>query len=226
MHMETAQTAPVSEPTMAFTIEARMDRESATLVAAAPLRRDRAGRRPPHHAATTSSPATADAADAVRNAVGRVEMTVRAEVASVELPIEQVLALAARRRAAPRRARRGRRDDLRGRDSRPPRHARPQRRPARGPGHRATRGERGMSTDDALVKLGPVHDGGGLRRAGDVRAGTGDRRRGRRGDGREAPARGRARAGRGDDGLLRRRRHGRQPVRDDGRGRARAWPPP
>ena len=31
MHMETAQTAPVSEPTLALTIEARMERESATL---------------------------------------------------------------------------------------------------------------------------------------------------------------------------------------------------
>src|SRR5215211_5853233 len=34
-------------------------------------------------------------ASAVREAVGRVEMTVRAEVASVDLPIEQVLSLQA-----------------------------------------------------------------------------------------------------------------------------------
>ncbi|MGH2948384.1 MAG: FliM/FliN family flagellar motor switch protein, partial [Solirubrobacteraceae bacterium] len=34
-------------------------------------------------------------AERVRRAVGRVDMTVRAEVASVELPIEQVLALQA-----------------------------------------------------------------------------------------------------------------------------------
>jgi flagellar motor switch protein FliM len=93
MHMETAQTAPVSEPTMAFTIEARMDRESATLSLLVPY----AAIAPVADRLTARDdvvPATADAADAVRNAVGRVEMTVRAEVASVELPIEEVLALA------------------------------------------------------------------------------------------------------------------------------------
>src|SRR3954462_12323272 len=35
----------------------------------------------------------ADRGSAVRQAVGRVEMTVRAEVAAVDLPIEEVLAL-------------------------------------------------------------------------------------------------------------------------------------
>src|SRR4051794_33187508 len=93
MHVDTAQTAPVSEPTLAFTIEARMDRESATIALLVP------------HAAIApvidrltareEGDAVGDAhtADAVRSAVGRVEMTVRAEVASVELPIEEVLAL-------------------------------------------------------------------------------------------------------------------------------------
>ena len=91
-----------------------MDRDSATLVAAAPLLRDRAGRATASHRATTSPATATTRAAAVRD--GRragVEMTVRAEVAAVELPIEQVLALAARRRAAPRRARRRRRDALR-----------------------------------------------------------------------------------------------------------------
>jgi flagellar motor switch protein FliM len=93
MHVDTAQTAPVSEPTLAFTIEARMDRESATIALLVP------------HAAIApvidrltareEGDATGDAhtAEAVRSAVGRVEMTVRAEVAAVELPIEEVLAL-------------------------------------------------------------------------------------------------------------------------------------
>ena len=93
MHVDTAQTAPVSEPTLAFTIEARMDRESATIAlllphaAIAPVS-DRL-------TAREDGDAVGDAhtADAVRSAVGRVEMTVRAEVASVELPIEEVLAL-------------------------------------------------------------------------------------------------------------------------------------
>jgi flagellar motor switch protein FliM len=93
MHLDTAQTAPVSEPTLAFTIEARMDRESATIgllvpyAAVAPVV-DRMSARDDAGAAGDG-----EAAEAVRSAVGRVEMTVRAEVASVELPIEQVLAL-------------------------------------------------------------------------------------------------------------------------------------
>jgi flagellar motor switch protein FliM len=91
-HLDTVQTAPVSEPTLAFTIEARMDRESATIAlllpyaAIAPVA-DRLGAR------DDVASAGGEGADAVRSAVGRVEMTVRAEVASVELPIEQVLAL-------------------------------------------------------------------------------------------------------------------------------------
>jgi len=92
MHLETAQTAPVSEPTLALTMEARMERESSTLAlllpysAIAPVahrfssRDDVGGENP-------------DEAAAVRRAVGRVEMTVRAEVAAVDLPIEQVLGL-------------------------------------------------------------------------------------------------------------------------------------
>jgi flagellar motor switch protein FliM len=93
MHLDTAQTAPVSEPTLAFTIEARMDRESSTIgllvpYAAIAAVADRLGARDDARDAGAG-----EAAEAVRSAVGRVEMTVRAEVASVELPIEQVLAL-------------------------------------------------------------------------------------------------------------------------------------
>ena len=94
MHMETAQTAPVSEPTLALTMEARMERDSATLALLLPYSsiasvahrfssRDDVG-------ATDDEVQSA----AVREAVGRVEMTVRAEVAAVDLPIEQVLGLA------------------------------------------------------------------------------------------------------------------------------------
>jgi flagellar motor switch protein FliM len=92
MHLETAQTAPVSEPTLALTMEARLNGDSATLALLLP------------HAAIAgvahrfnSRDEVADPASggspAVRDAVGRVEMTVRAEVAAVELPIEDVLAL-------------------------------------------------------------------------------------------------------------------------------------
>jgi flagellar motor switch protein FliM len=95
-HMETAQMVSVSEPTLTVTIEARLDGGSSTLAlllpwsAIAPVA-DRfsaiddaalAGRGPGE-------------AESVRRAVGRVDVAVRAEVAAVELPIEQVLALQA-----------------------------------------------------------------------------------------------------------------------------------
>jgi flagellar motor switch protein FliM len=91
-HLETAQLVSVSEPTLSFTMEARFNGVSSTIVlllpwsAIAPVA-DRFAQRD-------------DAPDRgeeeirrVRRAVGGVDMTVRAEVASVELPIEQVLAL-------------------------------------------------------------------------------------------------------------------------------------
>jgi flagellar motor switch protein FliM len=92
-HLETAQMVPVSEPTLTLTIEARLNGVSSTLAlmlpwsAIAPVA-DRFAARDDASAVR----GTGEAAD-VRRAVGRVEMTVRAEVASVELPIEQVLAL-------------------------------------------------------------------------------------------------------------------------------------
>ena len=95
-------------------------------------------------------------ASAVREAVGRVEMTVRAEVAAIDLPIEQVLALqtgdvlrldAARRRG---------RDAVRRRRAGASGDARPQRGPPRGPGDRTT-GRRVMTTDEALRRAGRVH---------------------------------------------------------------------
>jgi len=93
MHLETAQTAPVSEPTLALTMEARLNGDSATLALLLPYtaiadvahrfnsREDLAGEGVGNRSA------------AVRDAVGRVEMTVRAEIAAVDVPIEQVLAL-------------------------------------------------------------------------------------------------------------------------------------
>jgi flagellar motor switch protein FliM len=95
-HMETAQMVSVSEPTLSFMMEARLSGLSATLAllipwsAIAPVanqfaaREDgKAGGRSDHEA------------NSVRRAVGDVEMTVRAEVASVAMPIEAVLALKA-----------------------------------------------------------------------------------------------------------------------------------
>jgi flagellar motor switch protein FliM len=91
-HLETAQMVPVSEPTLTFTMEARLAGNSTTVAlllpwsAIAPVA-DR-------FAARDDAPDRgAEEIDRVRRAVGGVGMTVRAEVASIELPIEQVLAL-------------------------------------------------------------------------------------------------------------------------------------
>jgi flagellar motor switch protein FliM len=93
MHLETAQMAPVSEPTLAMTMEARLEGTSSTVAlllpwtAIAPVadrfasRDDMMGSQRPEDA------------QSVRRAVSRVEMTVRAEVAAIEMPIEEVLAL-------------------------------------------------------------------------------------------------------------------------------------
>jgi flagellar motor switch protein FliM len=91
-HLETAQMVPVSEPTLTFTMEARFNGVSSTVVmllpwsAIAPVA-DR-------FAAREDAPDRGEEEiRRVRRAVGGVDMTVRAEVASIELPIEQVLAL-------------------------------------------------------------------------------------------------------------------------------------
>jgi flagellar motor switch protein FliM len=91
-HLETAQMVSVSEPTLTFTLEARLAGTSTTVALllpwsaiAAVADRFAAGDEAPDRGA--------DEIERVRRAVGGVGVTVRAEVASVELPIEQVLAL-------------------------------------------------------------------------------------------------------------------------------------
>jgi flagellar motor switch protein FliM len=92
-HMETAQMFSVSEPTLSITMEARLDGGSSTLALLLPW----SAIGPVVEALSTQDDAVAnrgeDEARNVRRAVGRVDMTVRAEVASREMPIEQVLAL-------------------------------------------------------------------------------------------------------------------------------------
>jgi flagellar motor switch protein FliM len=92
-HMETAQMVSVSEPTLSLMMEARLQGTSATLAllipwsAIAPVADNFAAREE-----TKGSQNDADRSS-VRRAVGDVEMMLRAEVASVEMPIEAVLAL-------------------------------------------------------------------------------------------------------------------------------------
>jgi len=92
-HLETAQTVSVSEPTMSLMLEARMQGMSAMIALLIPWSgiapvADQFGARE-----DSSGVQNEEDASSVRRAVGNVEMTVRAEVASVELPIESVLSL-------------------------------------------------------------------------------------------------------------------------------------
>jgi flagellar motor switch protein FliM len=92
MHLETAQTAPVSEPTLALTMEARMERQSSTIALLLPY----SAIAPVAHRFSSRDDVSSEnegEAAALRHAVGGVEMTVRAEVASVDVPIEDVLGL-------------------------------------------------------------------------------------------------------------------------------------
>jgi flagellar motor switch protein FliM len=93
MHLEAAQLVPVSEPTLSITMEARLDGGSSTIALLLPW----TSVAPVVEAFATQEDATAsrgaDDARSVRRAVGRVDMTVRAEVASREMAIEDVLAL-------------------------------------------------------------------------------------------------------------------------------------
>jgi flagellar motor switch protein FliM len=92
-HLETAQMVSVSEPTMTLMLEARLQGMSAMIALLVPW----SGIAPvaDQFAAREDSSGVQNAEDAnsVRRAVGNVEMTLRAEVAAVELPIEAVLAL-------------------------------------------------------------------------------------------------------------------------------------
>lgn len=94
-HMETAQMVSVSEPTLSLMMEARLQGTSATLAllipwsAIAPVADLFAARE------DTKGQQNEEDRNSVRSAVGNVEMTMRAEVAALQLPIETVLALRA-----------------------------------------------------------------------------------------------------------------------------------
>jgi flagellar motor switch protein FliM len=94
-HLETAQLVPVSEPTLAITMEARLDGGSATMALLLPWR----SLAPAADAFAGPEESAGERGEAearsVRRAVGRVDITVRAEVAAREMPIEEVLALRA-----------------------------------------------------------------------------------------------------------------------------------
>ncbi len=92
-HMETAQMVPVSEPTLSLMMEARLGGASSTLALLVPW----SALAPMAERFTAREDAQGvqneEDAKSVRRAVGSVEMTLRAEVAAVEMPIEAVLEL-------------------------------------------------------------------------------------------------------------------------------------
>jgi flagellar motor switch protein FliM len=92
-HMEGLQVTAVSDPTLTLTFEARVDRHSSTLALLVPwsaidaVADELAGRE------TRSEVADPRIAAAVRRAVAGAEVVLRAEVAHVELAIDEVLGL-------------------------------------------------------------------------------------------------------------------------------------
>ena len=94
LHLETAQLAPVSEPTLSLTMEARLAGNSSTLTLLTPYTSIAAVAQ---RLASRDDDGGVTAGDGhherLSRAVGGVDVTVRAEVAAVELPIERVLAL-------------------------------------------------------------------------------------------------------------------------------------
>jgi flagellar motor switch protein FliM len=92
-HMETAQMVSVSEPTLSLMMEARLDGHSSTLALLIPWRAiEPVANLFAAREETTGSQNEHDRSS-VRRAVGNVEMTLRAEVAAIQMPIEAVLAL-------------------------------------------------------------------------------------------------------------------------------------
>ena len=222
MHLETAQTAPVSEPTLALTMEARLDRDSATLALLLPYAAI-APRRATASTRATTSPtgATADAARRPRR--GRPRRDDGARRGRRRRAADRAGARArSPATCSARRPRRRRRDAVRGRRPRPPGL------PGRSGARRAvqvtepTGRTAAMTADEALVKLGQSTAEavcGVLEMFAPGQITPGDVAVVAR---RPAPARGHPDARPWRRGLLRRRRHGRQPVRHDGRGRAQA----
>jgi flagellar motor switch protein FliM len=91
-HVETGQLAAPSEPTLQLTLEVRLNRERSNLVLLVPYRAIEPV------VGALGALATADerpheVVEALHGAVGGIEVEVRAEVGSVDLPVHRVLAL-------------------------------------------------------------------------------------------------------------------------------------
>lgn len=87
-----AQLAPLSEPSLVMTFEVRLESASSTMVMLIPHRSIEPILRVPD-AADADAGLAADAAAAVSDAMGDVIVRLRAEVGSVDMPLERVLRL-------------------------------------------------------------------------------------------------------------------------------------
>jgi flagellar motor switch protein FliM len=87
-----AQLAPLSEPTLAMTFEVKLGRESSTMVLLIPHRAIEPVLRAPV-VADAETGIAAHAAAAINDAMSDVIVQLRAEVGSVDMPLERVLAL-------------------------------------------------------------------------------------------------------------------------------------
>lgn len=93
LHTDSGQIAPVSEPTLVVVIESRINAHSATMallipwLAIDPIQQRISGR---EHFGVDD---VAHAADEMQRALGVVPVTLRAEVAAVDLPVSEILGL-------------------------------------------------------------------------------------------------------------------------------------
>ena len=88
-----AQLAPLSEPSLAMTFEIRLEAASSTMVMLIPHRAIEPILRTAGNTTDADAEIAADAAAAVSDAMGDVIVRLRAEVGSVDMPLERVLAL-------------------------------------------------------------------------------------------------------------------------------------
>jgi flagellar motor switch protein FliM len=90
---ETVQLAPLSEPTLCLSMEARMDRDSSTMTLLIPYRAvDPVADRLEVDAYDDESDG-GDAAERMEKVLGAVDVQLRAEVASMHLPAEDILGI-------------------------------------------------------------------------------------------------------------------------------------
>jgi flagellar motor switch protein FliM len=93
MQPETVQLAPLSEPTLCLSIESRLDRESSTITLLIPYRSVEPVAQRLAADIYDEDTVAEDVTDRMHRAIAGVDVQLRAEVAAVDLPAEEVLTL-------------------------------------------------------------------------------------------------------------------------------------